>query len=431
MLSFEPRIAVIDDKIDEVEGIIQKYQKEGVGIKYFNAHLANGDDKPNIHFSDLNLIYLDVHYTENIRDYDPELCAAWIYSLVPEYSFYILILWSKETDSKDEILEELKKINRSPFACIVKQKNDFKTKDSWDFEKLELSIKGELEKYPEIDELATWKKSIIHSSNTIIGHLVKGIDADALKKKLQKIIIGHGGTYLLGQGNENEKRKVLFDALDNILSSNSKSTRPLEEITQVNNENLYNIPEFPKTDIDSKLNSWFHFILQNPIPKELIIPGLISICENESLIKNYNIQRDDNIAEYLSFQTNHDDGERSPELIDIAMIISRPCDVAQNKYGRNLKLLGGLLILNPIRKKNKLKGKSTMPLSLKIFDHLYLDEERSDCALIFDFRYAFSLPPNIFHERFNKIKIFNKELLSEIQVEYSSYSNRLGITQII
>ncbi|WP_298421131.1 hypothetical protein [uncultured Kordia sp.] len=113
------------------------------------------------------------------------------------------------------------------------------------------------------------------------------------------------------------------------------------------------------------------------------------------------------------------------------MIISRPCDIAQNKYGRNLKLLGGLLILNPIRKKNKLKGKNAMPLSLKIFDHLYLDEERNDCTLIFDFRYAFSLPPNVFHERFNKMKIFNKELLSEIQVEYSSYSNRLGITQII
>ena len=39
MLSFEPRIAVIDDKITEVNGIIEKYQKDGIGIKYFNAHL--------------------------------------------------------------------------------------------------------------------------------------------------------------------------------------------------------------------------------------------------------------------------------------------------------------------------------------------------------------------------------------------------------
>src|SRR5690606_28204663 len=107
------------------------------------------------------------------------------------------------------------------------------------------------------------------------------------------------------------------------------------------------------------------------------------------------------------------------------------CDIAQNKFGRNLKLLSGILVINPIRdKKNKFKEAITKPLSLKLYDHLSLSGDETNCALIFDFRYAFSLPPDIFEDRFEKIKVFNKELLSEIQVEYSTYSSRLGITQI-
>jgi hypothetical protein len=118
MLSFEPRVAIIDDKLEEISGILEQYQKDGVGIKYFNAYLHDSDPKPSAHFSDLNLIFLDVHFTEDTNDYDPTHCAGWIDSLVPEYSFYILVLWSKETDKKEDILQELKNINKEPFLLF-------------------------------------------------------------------------------------------------------------------------------------------------------------------------------------------------------------------------------------------------------------------------------------------------------------------------
>jgi len=431
MLSFEPRVVIVDDKYNEISGILEQYQKNGIGIKYYNANLNDSDPKPSTHFSDLNLIFLDVHFTENFADYDPTHCAAWIDSLVPEYSFYILVLWSKETDKKDEILEELKKINKEPFLFFAEQKTDYQTQNSWDFDRLNDSINSQLDNYPELDELSIWKKSILNSSNIVIGHLSNNIDNDALRKKLQKIIIGHGGEYLLGSNKESLKREVLFDALDNILSSNSKVTRPNQAVSQTNKENLYDIPTFPTTDIDSKLNSWFHFkLIESSFEPNFITSGLISFFKNDSLKKNYSLLNDENVTKYLRYHLNA--VENKPEISDIAVIISRPCDLAQNKFGRNLKLLSGLLIKKPLRNtSHKFKGKDTKPLSMKVYDHLSLSKEETDCALIFDFRYTFSLPPNIFEERFEKIKVFNKELLSEIQVEYSSYSSRLGITQIL
>jgi hypothetical protein len=430
MLSFEPSIIFVDDKEEQVNGIVQLYRNEGIGVKFYNADLTNGDNKPENRYSNINLIYLDLYYKE---DFDIDLCLGWVDSIISENSFYILVIWSKDTQHTSEIVDGLKGLNKKPFTTFSETKNDdYKNPDnSFKWEDLKAKIDLEIATIPQLEELAIWKKSILYSSNSIIGHLTKGIESEALKKKLQKIILGHGGSYLKGSDKEIEKRETLFDALDSILVSNSKITRPNQKISEENKTSLYNIPSFPQGDIDAKLNSWFHFNLQ-PISSEQVLPGLICTYQNDSLKTNYNIQDDETIKKYLGFQIENMDVDENPtQLIDIALVISRPCDIAQNKFGRNLKLLSGLLIVNPIRKKNQIKGKIRTPLSLKIFEHLHFSSIEKDCTLIFDFRYSFSLPPSIFHERFEKIKLFNKELLSEIQVEYSSYSSRLGITQII
>lgn len=435
MLSIEPNIVFVDDKIEEVEGIVDLYRNEGVGVKYFNANLSEGDNKPETNYSNVNLLYLDLYYKD---DFDVDLCLGWVDSIIPNGGFYILVIWSKDTQHFEEVISGLDRIGKKPFLAFSETKNDdYKNEDnSFKWDALKAKITSELENVPELEELAVWKRSILYSSNKIIGHLSSKVDKDALKKKLQKIVIGHGGTYLLGDNKENEKREVLFDALDNILISNSKSTRPKTKISEANKNSLYNIPDFPDSDIDSELNSWFHFnLINSPLSNELISPGLISYFDNNSLKKNYSLLNDENVSEYLTTQITPPQGTSpAPQIVEIAVIISRPCDVAQNKFGNNLKLLSGLLVVNPVRKNDKrhsLKGGSSMPISLKVYDHLSFDEEYSDCTMLFDFRYSFSLPPNIFHERFKKAKIFNKELLSEIQVEYSSYVNRLGITQII
>lgn len=445
MLSFEPNIIFIDDKKDQVDGILELYQNDGLGVKFYNADIAHGDPRPTSHYSNVNLIYLDLYYQD---DFDLDLCLGWIDSIIPKNSFYVLVIWSKDTHHSEEVIEGLTGLNKKPFVTFSETKNDdYKNEDSsFKWNDLRQKIDSELEKISELQELAIWKKSVLYSSNIIIGHLTKNIQPDALKKKLQKIIIGHGGTYLLGEGNENEKRKILFDAIDNILSSNSKSTRPAEQILQTNKDSLYNIAGFPVTDIDSKLNSWFHFNLieKGKIGVDEITPGIISLNQSPFLKRLYSILDDTKLSPKFQLQMD----SQTTTIEDISVVLIRPCDYAQGKFGKNIKLLSGIKITNPKRlkeedltrsqRKNKDRyiGRldikvNELPDSVKFFDHLYFSEEEKDVTLIFDFRYVFSVPEKIFVDKFENLKIFNKELLSEIQVEYSAYSSRLGITQII
>ena len=434
MLSFEPSIIFIDDKIEQVDGIINLYRNEGVGVKFFNADLIDGDNRPVSTFSNVNLIYLDLYYKD---DFDIELCLSWIDSIVPKNSFYVLVIWSKDPHHKEEIIQGLSDINQLPFITFLEAKNDdYKNDDNtFKWSELKSKIDSEIENISEFKELSIWKKSVQNASNIIIGNLSKNTTQAQLKTKLQKIIIGHGGKSLLGIDNNEFKRETLFDALDSVLISNTKGSMPSSEISETNVQNLYNIPHTIQGDIDTKLNSWFHFKLhKEPLDQEIIKPGIICNYKDDSLRGLYALLKDDNIEEYLKDQiTKSEEADSTTVLIDIVLLISRPCDIAQNKYGRNLKLISGVLIKNPVRKGGQKRPFKTGNKydSIKLYDHISFNDTDNDTALIFDFRYVFSIPKASFIANFENIKVFNKELLSEVQVEYSSYSNRLGITQII
>ncbi len=439
MLSIEPSIFFVDDKRNEVDEIVNIYKNKGFGVKFYNADPIDGDEVPNSNtHSDALLVFLDIYFNAE-RVLDEEKCAEWVSGIVREGSFFILVIWSQDTDEADKVISKLKESKRWPYVSIIKQKSDYQTGDrEWDFNRLDEDIQKTLDKNPELLELASWKISIKRASNLIIGHLSKEEQPNTLTSRLQKIILGHGGSSILSENNYTEKQEILFDALDNILISNSKNTRPSQEIAEQNKDRLYNIDEKIEGEIDTILNSWFHFKIHPlPIDQNKISPGLVCRVTDEAIIGQYGLLDDKIIADYLSIQIEESKKEGSRTKIEnICVLISRPCDIAQNKYGKNLILLSGLKIINPLRKggegksKNNMKVSGTIPASLKSYDHLYFTATQNDAAILFDFRYPYSIPKDKFVRDFEKVNAFSKELLSEIQVEYSAYSSRLGITQI-
>lgn len=429
MKFLEPNIVVVDDKINEIQGIINYYNHLGLGCKFFNSDLIDGDNRPEKEYSDVNLFFLDLFYSDN--PFDAELCANWVQSIIPEKSFYILILWTKDVAKAEAVLAELSKINRSPFIFLIESKIKYATNndEKYNFIQLFENINTELEKVSSLEEIQLWKKNVKFSCNKVIGNLTKTTDPDSFNNKLKKIIISHGGTSIKAELNNKRKRSILFDALDNVLLSNKSNIE--DEISEVNNQNLYNLNNINEPIIDTELNSWFHFKIDKNGLKGQISPGLIAYNNHSFFKKLYSIQDDPKLEKLLLKQN-----EENVIFHDIVLVLSRPCDIAQNKFGKNIKLLSGIILKkafrNPTGKnKGEISFNDKLPDSVKKYEHLYFNDIDNDITLIFDYRYSFSVPEKIFREKFENLKIFNKELLSEMQVEYSSYSSRLGITQVI
>jgi len=317
--------------------------------------------------------------------------------------------------------------NLVPFLTIIKSKIEFQVpnENRYNFETLIEDLNQQLESTPSLEEIQIWKKSVKQSTNEIIGNLTK--NPAVLVDKLKKVIISHGGTSLKESNDYKHKRAILFDALDTVLISNTKKNIDYE-ISELNQQTLYNLQEVNNTDADKELNSWFHFKINKELSESLISPGLISINNHSLFKKLYSIQDDPKLEKIFDIQK-----DKEIKIEDIVLVISRPCDIAQKKYGKNIKLLSGIIIYNAHRKNNgKIDfGNTSLPDSIKKYEHLHFSDVENDITIMFDFRYSFSVPEKIFTEKFKNIQVFNKELLSEIQVEYSSYSSRLGITQIL
>lgn len=429
MKYLEPNVVVIDDKYSEVMGIIRYYNDKGIGCKYFNADLFEMDAElpPEKPYSDVNLIFLDLFYSE--QPFDPEMPAGWVRRLVHPKTFYVLVLWTKDQSMGKEVLEILRSKDVMPYIHITKSKKDFVSgPNEYNFAKLFESIDEEINKIPVLDEILIWKNSLKRTSNVVLGGLVSQNEKE-FTNKLKKIIMGHGGKITADSSDHMRKRSVLFEALDNVLVSNVPQYVSEEEISKDNESGLYNLNTAEAVAIDEELNSWFHFILKDDIDS-VTSPGVIALNNSEILKKYYSIQDDLLIKELIS----HQQASESTIIEDIVLNITRPCDYAQNKFGKNMKFLSGIAVKKPVRKGNITKdiklGSNKFDCVI-VFDHLFYNKTDCDLTLIFDFRYSFSIPENIFRNDFKNVKMLNKELLSEIQVEYSSYVSRLGYTKII
>ncbi|HEU0125570.1 MAG TPA: hypothetical protein VFQ56_04645, partial [Flavobacterium sp.] len=380
-------------------------------------------------YSDVNLVFLDL-YLEGEK-FDAEQCSNWVKSMIPEKAFYLLVIWSKDPSEMREVVDNLVKENRLPFIVLCENKTEYPSinDEKYNFEELFKKLNHIFDNIPALDEISIWKRNIKTSSNQVIGNLAKTSDPSIFNNKLKKIIISHGVSSVKTNINNNRKRSILFDALDNVLISNSNKNNFEDEISELNNQQLYSLENPEESAIDKELNSWFHFKFNNENLDGQILPGIIAYNNHSLFKKLYSIQDDPKFERILTKQK-----EENIIIQDIVLVLSRPCDIAQNKYGKNIKLLSGIILKSAFRKTNTKKEihfNESLPDSSKKYEHLFFNEDENDITLIFDFRYSFSVPEKIFKEKFKNIKIFNKELLSEMQVEYSSYSSRLGITQII
>src|SRR5688572_7261772 len=100
-----PQVALIDDREEEVASIEALLNELNIGNKFFKVDYT-APDYPAEPINTIELVFLDLYYNPNFgAEFDPYACVQWLNHIVPRDKKYILIIWSKDPQVKDELLE--------------------------------------------------------------------------------------------------------------------------------------------------------------------------------------------------------------------------------------------------------------------------------------------------------------------------------------
>jgi hypothetical protein len=158
-----PQVAFVDDKEEQIRPLEDAIQDLNAGTIYFDA-TPEAADYPSKPIETIELIFLDLYYK---KDFDAYASAQWVEKIIPENAQYSLIIWSKDVDVTEELLDILATINRTPVYIEKWQKTDF------DIQKFDFTKKiGDLISNISKDEHAT--------QDVILGEIIEVEEFDVL-----------------------------------------------------------------------------------------------------------------------------------------------------------------------------------------------------------------------------------------------------------
>ncbi|MFC0513110.1 hypothetical protein ACFFGT_02825 [Mucilaginibacter angelicae] len=116
-----PQVAFVDDIENQITPLKNILQDLNTGTIFFDARpeLAAFPVKP---VESVKLIFLDLYYK---ADFDAEIPAQWVSTIIPKNARYYLVIWSKDTHHRDDLLSVLNQIDVPPTYVEAWQKTDF------------------------------------------------------------------------------------------------------------------------------------------------------------------------------------------------------------------------------------------------------------------------------------------------------------------
>nr|WP_288807958.1 hypothetical protein [uncultured Sphingobacterium sp.] len=116
-----PQVAFVDDFKDQIQPLEDAIQELHTGSIYFDA-TPERNDFPKVPLETVEILFLDLFYQ---RSFDPEISALWVKKIIPEHSKYTLVVWSKDTDEVQALLDILDEINLTPALYYLWQKTNY------------------------------------------------------------------------------------------------------------------------------------------------------------------------------------------------------------------------------------------------------------------------------------------------------------------
>lgn len=431
------RIAIVDDKYEEVKPLIRILSKKRIPFNYYTGLRAT-DLPENPDINPLTLIFLDLNIVETqhsvksvISTLNPILKA-----LCPSKSKpYFLVIWSKKINEFADALDKHFKTysdlkNRKPVKTVRLDKSDFFSLqdgkylfDDTKYDLLVSKLKESIENISVLNNFFAWENVVHQETTETINEFSAFFEINSDWDKNTKAIIFHlakamSGEEEVSQASEENKLVMAFYSINSFLSDkvqNSIQKNILGEITNIKDD-LYskkNRDGSLKNGIRGKLNSKLHLSELN-LGIDSFQQGNIYKIRNENDLVKRILDKDK-----FGNVSKEDILKSKPSLIQLDL--TPVCDYAQDK--QYTRLLYGLLIdatLYPAEFKGAYRR--TTPI---------FNIAGKDKFMLFDYRFIKTMTKEEIKRRkkppFLRLR---KELCTDIQSEFSNQVNRPGISNV-
>lgn len=416
------RIAILDDKIDQVQPLIEELSKRQCPITYYSGDVKYLPEEEAQ--NDVRILFLDIHLTGDEARKEKEirgLLINYLSRIISHNNFpYLLVYWSRHEDDYKELVEndifENNLKDRKPIAFLSLNKSEFFNDDNSktdDFEKRLLTLfdklKNLVESIPVYNYIIDWENEVHLSTDKTIEEVFNKSDDIANWENDCNYLFTKLGESYSGKTFKDkstiEKIKSAFFALNITLNDDldhqtvnyiHKHPVDLSFTKKVNKEAI--------SIINRKL-----LISKETVPKEY--PGTVIFDKN-----------DNNHEQYLvilkkALRDGRKEKEIAENLTPILIVVSPLCDYVQEKDS-HIRLVRGILI-NSIKSKVFWNNESTYVSP--VFE---IGGEKKMIVLNFsEFLTRKSLNSKYLEPLFR----VRQQLLAELQSRLSRHVNRQGI----
>lgn len=441
------RIAIIDDKIEQAEPLMQVLSKNQMPYVFYKGNDLDYLPEENNRYNDIRILFLDINLLDDTAKPDEKQIKSVLYNVLkrvisPDNFPYSIIFWSRHQDEHSNLVLELfdnELKDRKPISIKSFVKSDFFPNFSTELVETDTNILTELQTIidsePAYSYILNWENQVHLSADNTLQDVFSSYHSFNNWKNNANFILSKLGNAYLGKhfNNSSDEDKIK----SSLVSFSSVFRDSLEH--RIHNSEIkidkleYNFDEINSSvkTINEKLN-----ISRNPnglsesgnviILKEneslfgALLHKLISLFGLEQKIKLKKTDIEDSVLrKEASKEHKRIKKEIKTKWLKIGLVVTPVCDFAQNNNYFD-RIVNGLLI--PIEYQEYIEDKSEAVYLLPIS----IQENDIDYLLVLDFRYFETY--NLSEDNTEKVLFrVRQELLAEIQSKLARHINRQGI----
>ncbi|MCR5077900.1 MAG: hypothetical protein K6A82_07690 [Prevotella sp.] len=420
-------VLIIDDKKDEVEGLIEVLKKNDIYYLFYNPE---DEDSPiprknrQIIFCDLYLNSTTTKLTGNIALLRKTLKKI----ATPDFGSYGIVLWTKHTDEITQVMEKLSIDQQEhsynvPLFIVDLDKQDYLEENSFDNIWTDLSKK--LENNTAAYFFFNWRASVNKGADKALAD-VYSLSPDYQEQSkyltylLSLLAVNYSGVDLHGEKVYDGMYKDAYKAFDELLSSDL-ALMQAEDKVDIFSQILSNPRETKfneELDAIGRLNAKL-LIETTDLHQERNLPGSVyEVTDSSSLL-------------YIP-----DEKVIKSDLTRIAIELTPPCDFAHKKV--HSRLVGGFIADIPT---DTISTKKQLDKFIDQYSKKGAEYSYSVCPIYyngglklccFDFRYLCGIKNEDLQDsnKFKLLFIAKDKFFADVLQKFSSHASRLGLSMI-